>query len=93
MSVHQGSPRPAASAVARHVPALAPIIGGVLAVIVVALLAFALVRVQSDSRHEAEKRFAERARVTAALTESLFGSSVQTSAQMNSRRYGGARVP
>jgi len=92
VSLHQGTSRSAGPADGRHVPARAPIIGSILALAVLGLLAFALVRVQSDSREEVEQRFAERARVTAALTESLFGSSVASSAELNTRRYGAPRV-
>ena len=61
-------------------------------VVVLGLFAFALNRSHADDRHDAEQRFVERARISAALTESLFSSTAAQAAVQNSRRLGGAVV-
>jgi signal transduction histidine kinase len=63
-----------------------------LLVAVLALFAVALVNSHGDDRRDAERRFAERARISAGLTESLFSSVAGQSAPENARRLGGAVV-
>ena len=63
-----------------------------LLIIVLALFALALLRANSDERAEAENRFKDRARVSAALTESIFRSTSPQSARENVQRYGDAEV-
>src|SRR3954469_16144853 len=62
----------------------------VLALMVV--FAVELVDSQSKARRDVESRFRDRAKVTSALTESIFGSTSTTSQVENARRYGAARV-
>jgi signal transduction histidine kinase len=62
----------------------------VLAVMVV--FAVELVESQGKARRDVENRFRDRAKVTSALTESLFSSTATTSQVENARRYGGPHV-
>ena len=48
---------------------------------------------QSNARHAIASRFAERARISAALTESLFASSASAAQTTNAQRFGGSRIP
>ena len=63
-----------------------------LLVFVVGLFAFALARSHAEDRRDAETRFVERARISAALTESLFASTADEAAAQNNRRFGGETV-
>jgi signal transduction histidine kinase len=63
-----------------------------LLVFVVGLFAFALARSHVQDRRDAETRFVERARISAALTESLFSSTAAQAAEQNSRRLGGKTI-
>jgi len=56
------------------------------------LLGTSLKNSQTEARREIEGRFAERAKVSAALTESLFASAAVTSQAENAQRFGEARV-
>ena len=47
---------------------------------------------QTKARDRTEDRFAERARLSAALMDSLFASSASASQTRNAQRFGGARV-
>ena len=47
---------------------------------------------QTQARERTEDRFAERARLSGALMDSLFASSASASASRNAQRFGGARV-
>jgi signal transduction histidine kinase len=70
----------------------------VLGVAVAALLALLTVFAveladsQSKARRDVENRFRDRARASAALTESLFASASTSGQQENAKRYGDARV-
>ena len=64
----------------------------VLLVFVVGLFALALERSHTERRRDAETRFVERARISAALTESLFSSTAAQASAQNSRRLGGETV-
>ncbi len=57
-----------------------------------ALFAQALLEAQSRGREEVEKRFADRAAVTASLIESLFATTAQQGAAEQQRRLGGRTV-
>ena len=59
---------------------------------VMAVFTVALVRSHADERRDAERRFAERAEISAALTESLFASTASSAAAENARRLGDATV-
>ncbi|HTN25977.1 MAG TPA: EAL domain-containing protein [Solirubrobacteraceae bacterium] len=48
---------------------------------------------QTNARHAIASRFAERARISAALTESLFASSASAAQTTNAQRFGGSRIP
>jgi signal transduction histidine kinase len=63
-----------------------------LLVFVVGLFAFALAGSHAENRRDAETRFVERARISAALTESLFASTADEGAVQNKRRFGGETV-
>ena len=65
-----------------------------MAVTALVLLVFAtsLQSSQSNARDELEERFAERVKVSAALTESLFASAASASAATDARRFGATRV-
>jgi signal transduction histidine kinase len=63
-----------------------------LLVFVVGLFAIAIQRSHADDRRDAESRFVERARISAALTESLFSSTAAQAAAQNGRRLGGRVV-
>jgi signal transduction histidine kinase len=59
-----------------------------LLVLVLGLFAVALARSHSDDRRQAERRFEERSRISAALTQSLFASTATQAAAQNARRFG-----
>jgi signal transduction histidine kinase len=63
-----------------------------LLVAVLALFTIALLRANANDRREAERRFTDRASVSAALTEGLFASTAPQSAQQNKERFGGPVV-
>ena len=63
-----------------------------LLVLVVGLFAFALARSHAEDRRDAETRFVERARISAALTESLFASTADEGAAQNKKLFGGETV-
>ncbi len=65
----------------------------VLTIAALAGLGSSLYNAQSNARDAVADRFAERARVSAALTESLFTSSASASQPRFAARYGAARVP
>jgi signal transduction histidine kinase len=68
---------------------------GLAATLVVAalgLFAFLLLDNRAAQRENLEARFQAGAKVTAALVESVFGSSVQQAAQQNARDFGGPTV-
>ncbi len=56
------------------------------------LFAVALLRGHNNERRAAERRFHDAAGVSAALTESVFGSSAPTAAKQNSERFGTAII-
>src|SRR4051812_5885319 len=60
--------------------------------VLLALFTVALVRSNTNDRKDAERRFQERAKESAALTESIFSSTSQQDDQQSSERYGGATV-
>ncbi len=60
--------------------------------ILLGLFAFALLRANADEREEAERRFSDRAGVSAALTEGIFSSTSTTGAEQNARLFGGPVV-
>ncbi len=74
-------------------------LGGALAVaailVIGILLAFALAlrNVQTTAREDVEQRFGERAKISAALTSSLFASSAQSTTEDNRRVVGASPVP
>ena len=57
--------------------------------VLLGLFAYALINADSNERRDAERRFSDRAGVSAALTEGLFSSTSTTAQQENARRYGG----
>jgi signal transduction histidine kinase len=68
---------------------------GVAAAALLALLAIFAVELidsQSKARRDVQSRFRDRAKVSAALTESLFTSTASESQADNARRYGAAQV-
>jgi signal transduction histidine kinase len=69
-------------------------LGVLTTVVIVALVAFAVVLVDSQetSRSEIEDRFRERANASAQLTASLFESASATAAGNNAARFGGPTV-
>ena len=72
----------------RLVMALAALVlAGVLAAFAVALLT-----AQGAERDDARERFVQRASIAQALTESIFATSVNQSAQRAQERYGGTRI-
>ena len=60
--------------------------------VLLGLFAYALIHANDQERRDAERRFSDRAGVSAALTSSIFSSTSQTSRQENARRYGGPLV-
>ncbi|MDX6690552.1 MAG: hypothetical protein QOG15_2009 [Solirubrobacteraceae bacterium] len=66
---------------------------GVLTLGVLVALGASLHHSQANARRAIESRFAERANLSAALTESLFASAATVSQATNAQRYGGAHVP
>lgn len=71
-----------------HRPRTAMAAAIALLLLVLGVFATALVRSHADDRRDAERRFVERARISAALTESLFSSTASQSAAQNARRLG-----
>jgi signal transduction histidine kinase len=63
-----------------------------LLVVLLALFTAALLRANGNDREDAERRFQDRARVSASLTEAIFSSTSQQAATQNRRRYGGATI-
>ena len=59
---------------------------------VLAVFAYLLLHAQSQARHDVERRFRDRAAISAAVTESLFGVSLASGASQASERFGGATV-
>ncbi|MEA2295113.1 MAG: hypothetical protein QOE86_2752 [Solirubrobacteraceae bacterium] len=59
---------------------------------VLALFVVALVHARASDRDQADRRFHDKARVSAALTESLFASTAAQGAQQNSQRLGSAHI-
>lgn len=69
--------------------------GAGVAVLVVLLAIFAgeLISLQSKSRHDVENGYADRATISAALTQSLFSASSSSGAEDNAKKYGSKTVP
>jgi signal transduction histidine kinase len=63
-----------------------------LLLVVLALFVAALLNARADDREQADKRFQDKARVSAALTESLFASTASQGAQQQQQRFGDARI-
>src|SRR5687768_15018307 len=63
-----------------------------LLVVVLALFTVALLRANSNDRRDAERRFQDRAKVSASLTEAIFSSTSSTAQEQNTQRYGGATI-
>jgi hypothetical protein len=61
-------------------------------VVVLGVFAYLLAHAQSESRHDVERRFRDRAQISAALTESLFQVSLSSTVMQASERFGGATV-
>jgi hypothetical protein len=59
---------------------------------VLAVFAYLLVHAQSEARHDVERRFRDRAAISAALTESLFSVSLSSTRMQASERFGGTTV-
>jgi signal transduction histidine kinase len=57
-----------------------------------AVFAVELIDSQAKARRDVENRFRDRAKVTGALTESIFGSTSSSTQAENARRYGGRQV-
>ncbi|HEV2786157.1 MAG TPA: ATP-binding protein [Solirubrobacteraceae bacterium] len=70
----------------KFVAAIAVLVG------VLALFAGALLQSHGAQRRDAERRFTERAQISAALTESIFASTAGLAAAENGRRFGGEIV-
>jgi signal transduction histidine kinase/CheY-like chemotaxis protein len=66
--------------------------GAVVLVAILAVVAVALISSQSSARHALESGFAERAKVSAALTSSIFKSVATTESSGDARLYGSRRV-
>jgi len=64
----------------------------VLLTVVLVLFAVLLLQANGNERSAAERRFRDEAIVTAALTESVFGSSAASTAQQNAQRFGDAEI-
>ena len=67
-------------------------IAGVALLALMAVFAVELADSQSKAREDVQDRFRDRAKVSASLTESLFGSAGTSGRAENARRFGGARV-
>jgi signal transduction histidine kinase len=63
-----------------------------LLLVVLALFGVALLNARANDRDQADRRFHDKARVSAALTESLFASTAAQGAQQQSQRLGSAKV-
>ncbi|HYF26107.1 MAG TPA: ATP-binding protein [Baekduia sp.] len=63
-----------------------------LLVVVIGLFGVALMQSHADDRRDAERRFEERAHISASLTESIFSSSAGQTAAQHARRFGGATI-
>src|SRR5919198_1150543 len=59
---------------------------------VLAVFAYLLAHAQSQSRHDVERRFRDRALISAAVTESLFSVSLGSTRTQAADRFGGATV-
>jgi diguanylate cyclase (GGDEF)-like protein/PAS domain S-box-containing protein len=83
---------PARSATANHRrrAGVAVFVAGLLTVVVLAGLGTSLRSSQTRARHTIENRFAERAKLSAALTESLFESSANVSQARDAQLFAGA---
>ena len=67
-------------------------IAGAALLALLAVFAVELADSQSKARQDVKDRFRDRAKVSASLTESLFGSAGTSGRAENARRYGAARV-
>src|SRR3954447_19511553 len=74
-------------------PRLIMAFAAVILLAVLALFAVALLNANASDRHAAERRFRDKARVSAALTESLFSLTQSQGAAQNTKNFGGATIP
>src|SRR4051794_2035752 len=63
-----------------------------LKVVVIVVFTYVILDSQANSRREAEKRFDAAAKISAALTSSLFSASQATSATTAAKQFGGPTV-
>src|SRR6476469_3817402 len=63
-----------------------------LLLVVLGLFGVALLNARAKDRDQADRRFHDKARVSAALTESLFAATAVQAAQQQSQRLGSAKV-
>jgi hypothetical protein len=64
----------------------------VLVLLLLGFFAYSLAHSQRQQRHDLEKRFHDRADVSAAVTEAIFGSAASTSQVQNAARFGGSKI-
>ncbi len=64
----------------------------VLLATMLALFTVALLHAQGGAREDAERRFSDKAKVSAGLSEALFGVTASQGAERSRERYGAARV-
>jgi len=65
---------------------------GVLIVLLLGFFAYSLAHSQQQQRRDLEKRFHDRADVSAAVTEAIFGSAASQTQVQNAARFGGATI-
>ena len=63
-----------------------------LLVVLLGLFTAALLRANANDREDAERRFKDRARVSASLTEAIFSSTSSQAQEQNTQRYGGTTI-
>ena len=65
---------------------------GVLIVLLLGFFAYSLAHSQHQQRRDLEKRFHDRADVSAAVTEAIFGSAASQTQVQNAARFGGSTI-
>ena len=63
-----------------------------LLIVVLGLFTAALLRANRNDRQDAERRFKDRAQVSASLTEAIFSATSSQGVEQNRQRYGGAQI-
>ena len=81
------------AAATRHCAGRALCAAAVITLVTLVGAGTSLHRSQSNAHRVIASRFAERARISAALTESLFASSASAAQTTNAQRFGGSHIP